>query len=314
MSTLPASSCVTLCGIQHFSLFNGKGIRTTIFFKGCPLRCVWCCNPESQESSCSVAFDRSSCIGIRQCGYCIPQCPYGAIYAVSPDQIGFARDLCCNCGKCVTACPSMAFFQIGEKLDPDEIMRRVLMDAEYIRADGGVTLSGGEPFMRPQAAATILRRCHEARLHTAVETCGFFDLDDRYVRMALKDTDILYYDIKQMDPAKHKQGTELDNARILHNLERIGKEFPTLKLVTRTEIIPNFNDTLADFFAIAQFVKTIASVSHHELLPCNTYCGEKYTQMGLPIPSALSGKVSLSFLQQCISAGESIGLHVTLLS
>lgn len=208
----------------------------------------------------------------------------------------------------------MALFRDGETLELEEIMRRVLVDAAYIRDDGGVTLSGGEPFMRPQAAAALLRRCHEERLHTAVETCGFFDMDDGHVRAALGDTDILYYALKHMDSTRHRQGTELDNTRILHNLERIGREFPDLPVVTRTALIPGFNDNITDFLAIARFAKSIPNVRHHELLPCNSYCGEKYAQMGLPVPYALSGKLDASILRECAVAGEAIGLRVDILS
>jgi pyruvate formate lyase activating enzyme len=227
--------------------------------------------------------------------------------------MGFARDLCQNCRLCTAVCPSKALFVDGETLDIEEIMRRVLLDADIIREGGGVTLSGGEPFMRPQAAAALLSRCHEIKLHTAVETCGFFDLDDNYLRTALGDTDVLYYDIKQMDCVKHKQGTDLDNERILHNLKRIGLEFPDLTVVTRTAIIPGFNDTVQDFLAIAHFVKSVKNVQRHEILNFNTYCSEKYIQMGLPVPISLSYKTNMNLIQECVKIGENVGLQVEVL-
>lgn len=305
---------VTICGIQHFSLFNGPGIRTTVFFKGCPLRCAWCCNPESQKQDLCVAFDKYACIGIQECGICMNQCPSNAIYTIPDANIGFARDICLHCGHCVNICPSNAFFMDGEIVEIDAIMQRISADIEYIREEGGITLSGGEPLMRPQVAAEILRRCHSKGLHTAIETSGFFDLDNAYVQSALQNTDILYYDIKHLDPIKHKQGTELDNTRILQNLQRIGREYTNLSIIVRTAIIPDFNDTVEEFLAIVRFVKSIHGVQSHEIIPFNTMCSDKYMQLGLPVPYVLQYKVDQVFLNQCVSIGEAEGVHVTILS
>ncbi len=304
---------ITLCGLQHFSLFNGPGLRTTVFFKGCPLRCAWCSNPESLEQQLSIAYDKHLCIGIENCGKCRTVCPSGAIYAISDDTIGLARDVCSQCRECVKVCPSKAFQLNGEVLEVEDIVEKIRVDSLYFGERGGVTLSGGEPFMRPKSVLALLALCKDEQWHVAVETCGFFDLDDSHVRKALRHVDVLYYDIKHMDSAKHKLGTGLGNSRILQNLIHLSQEFPQLNIVIRTAIIPEFNATLAEFSAIAQFVKTLPTVVALELLPCNLTCVEKYIQLGLPIPSAFLSKLDKNLLEQCVKVCENIALPVQVL-
>ncbi len=314
MLKLSTAMQITLCGLQHFSLFNGPGIRTTVFFKGCPLRCAWCSNPESLGHGLDIAYDKHFCIGMENCGNCHRACPNDAIYPISDDTIGLARDVCLHCGKCVDVCPSRAFHYSGEILEIEDVINKIRLDASYFGDSGGVTLSGGEPFMRPQSALALLVLCKEEQWHTAVETCGFFDLDDANVRQALRYVDLLYYDIKHMDSTKHKIGTGLGNSRILQNLERLSKEFPQLKIITRTAIIPEFNASLAEFSAIAQFVKSVPTVQGHELLPCNFTCSEKYIQLGLPVPSAFLSKLDKELLERCQEYCDSITLPVKILT
>ncbi len=305
---------LAVCGVQHFSLYNGPGIRTTVFFKGCPLRCAWCCNPETQRNEINILYDKYACIGIEKCGKCIDICPNKAIYKSFDQTIGFARDLCKNCFACTKICPSRAFKPDGDLLQLDEIVQRILVDADYIRENGGVTLSGGEPFMRPKAAAALLEICKEHELHTAVETCGFFDLDNTDLLKALKYTDILYYDIKHLDSAKHKQETSVDNVRITSNLQRLSREFPQVQIKVRTLIVPDFNDNIDDFRQIARFVKGLDSDISLEIMPCSTLCSEKYMQLGLPIPYAFMSRLERGFGEKCKQIAEELSLKIDILS
>ena len=308
----PASTpkpCV-ICGIQHFSLFNGPGLRTTVFFKGCPLRCAWCCNPESRSTAIGVSFDTERCIGPETCGLCIASCPKKAIYAVGSHSIGIARDVCRHCGLCTTVCPSEALFLNGKSCSVESILSEIQVDSAYIRSSGGVTLSGGEPFMRPRAAAELLEGAQQLGLHTVVETCGFFDLDDPYVRRGLQSTDILYYDLKHSDPVRHKQGTELENARILQNLTRIGQEFPNLPIVSRTTVVPGFNDSLGEMANLARIVSSIPTLLHHELSPCNTYCETKYEQLGIPCLYTFAGRPSVYKMREFANVFIEMGIDI----
>ena len=300
----------TICGIQHFSLHNGPGLRTAIFFKGCPLRCAWCCNPEAYSMQIGLSYDAERCIGLESCGLCLKTCPQQAIYSINNKSIGIARDLCTNCGACAGVCPSEALFMNGKSMSIEEILRHIGLDEAYIRNGGGITLSGGEPFMRPQGAAAILKAAQLRGLHTLVETCGFFDMDDPAVRQALQATDMLFYDIKHTDPIRHKQGTELENARILQNLSRIGKDYPSLKLVTRTPVVPGFNDTMAEMTNIARIVGSLSTVEWHELSACIPYCENKYAQLGIPCLYTFAGRPSPQKMRDFAEIFEQAGIKV----
>lgn len=301
----------TICGIQHFSLHNGPGVRSTVFFKGCPLRCAWCCNPESHSARPDLAYDAERCIGLDACGLCLAHCPLQAVYSVNGRGIGIARDICTNCGVCARGCPSGALFMDGQVMTVGKILQRLLLDEPYIRTGGGITLSGGEPFMRPHGAAAILRAARRRGLHTVVETCGFFDLDDPAAQQALHCTNMLYFDIKHTDPIRHKQGTEVENARILQNLFRIRKDYPSLKLITRTTVVPGFNDSPAEMTNIARIVSGVSPVEH-ELSVCHTYCESKYAQLGIPCLYTSAGRPSPQRMNEFANIFQLAGVSVRL--
>lgn len=270
----------SISGIQHFSPCPGYGLRTMVFFAGCPLRCRWCCNPESRINSPLLVCNTEKCIGPHRCRHCREACSRSAIY-INRNQISIARDMCDNCGDCVRRCPSGALFMSGKKMPLPEIMDNILKDKDFIMNGGGITLSGGEPMMHPLEVTALLRLSHEEHLHNAIETCGFFDLDAPHTIAALKETDLLFFDIKHSDSHIHRAFTGVDNSRILSNFKRIHEEFPHMEIVSRTLIIPGFNNTIGTMRDIARIIKKTGA-RFHVLEAYSPVCQDKYAQLGLP--------------------------------
>lgn len=269
----------TICGLQHFSPCAGYGLRTTVFFAGCPLRCPWCCNPEARLNSPVLVCNTERCIG-NACYRCLQECPQGAIY-ISRGLISIARDRCIGCGRCTETCPSNALFMSSRRIPMEAILKELLKDKAFIMNGGGVTLSGGEPLMHPDEAAALLSLVHREGLHTAIETCGFFDMDAPGTIATLKECDLLLFDIKHSDPQRHRQFTNVDNSRILSNYARVAQEFPEVELVGRTLIVPGFNDDETTLRNIARLTRK-NGLKKHLLAQFSSICRDKYAQIGLP--------------------------------
>jgi pyruvate formate lyase activating enzyme len=232
--------------IQRFSIHDGPGIRTTVFFKGCPLRCVWCQNPESHEKKPEIAFYAERCRG---CFTCREVCPDGAIIGDRERRVDRSR--CTVCGECVLHCPADSLRLVGMKWDVDSLIREILKDRDYfVDSGGGVTLSGGEPLMQPGFARLLLRRLREEKIHTAVETCGVFGLTE--MKTLLPYLNLIYYDLKHMDGKRHREHTGADNRHILENFMRISKVFKHLH--ARMPVIPGLNNDEKNIKATARFL------------------------------------------------------------
>ncbi len=222
----------TIFNIQRYSIHDGPGIRTTVFFKGCPLRCLWCQNPESQTFQQELFFNRDRCTG---CGRCLPACPEKAIEIVE-GRSRTLRTLCNVCGACAEVCPEEARVLMGKVVSAKEVFAEVDKDAVfYERSGGGVTLSGGEPLAQPEFAIEILSLCKNAGIHTAIETCGHAPWET--VERVLKVVDLVLYDLKHMDPVEHRKITGVSNALALENLKRVYRE-SHLALSIRIPVIP----------------------------------------------------------------------------
>lgn len=237
--------------IQTYSIHDGPGIRVTVFEKGCPLRCLWCANPESNLATPQLMTYVSKCTG---CGSCVPACPHGAIHVeVRGEKAREVTDrtLCVDCGACVSVCPAQAREIAGEKKTVREVLDKVLRDRLFMEASGGgMTVSGGECLMHPDFTEALLYAAKQEGLHTAVESCSFasravVDQVFRYVDLAL-------LDVKHMDSAKHEEYTGVPNEQILENIKHVYHDLK-VPVIVRVPTIPGYNDSDENIAATAKF-------------------------------------------------------------
>lgn len=235
--------------IQTYCIHDGPGIRTTVFVKGCPLRCIWCQNPESQERTPEMMFFEHRCVG---CGHCLTACPQGAIRL----EGGIAvtdRSLCGKKTSCVQACPRKAHELVGKEMSAGEVFEQVRKDRPfYDQSGGGVTLSGGEPLFYPEFAESLFSRCRAQGIHTAIETCACADI--QAIDRVFPNLRLAMIDIKHMDPEEHRRLTGVSNNMILRNIKYIVRHFP-LSLIVRIPIVPGCNDTEENVRRTAQFLQ-----------------------------------------------------------
>lgn len=245
------SAVGTVFNIQHYSIHDGPGIRTNVFVQGCPLRCIWCANPESQSPSPQLMYLRDKCVG---CGACMKSCPHGAI-ALDSNRLGKVitdRDLCVACGSCVEVCPVDARSISGEEKTARQVFEEVSEDALFYGEDGGVTVTGGEPLAHGEFTRELLQLSKEAGFSTAIETCGFVSWET--MRVALEYVDYVLYDIKQMSSDLHEKYTGVPNEQILSNLVKISNE-TNCTIFIRCPVIPPCNSLPEEMTAIARFLQ-----------------------------------------------------------
>ena len=271
--------------IKHFAVHDGDGIRTTVFFKGCPLKCVWCHNPEGIGYKPQLAYYENKCIG---CMECESACRYGAH---SSDGFHvFDREKCIGCGSCESVCLGDALKFYGKSVTVEKLLPKLLEDkAFYDNSGGGVTLSGGECLMQADFCEELLKALKEKGIHTAVDTCGF--VSRTVLDRVMPYTDIFLYDLKAFDEETHIRCTGQSNALILENLRYLdscGK-----KCEIRIPYVPGYNDDQME--KLAAFVKTLKNVTKVKVLAYHNYAGSKYESLGmentLPITLPTAGQV-----------------------
>ncbi len=268
--------CGNVFNIQKYSVHDGPGIRTIAFLKGCPLKCRWCSNPESQESRPELAFNENRCLTVSKCKHCINACERGAITRRDDDKIVINRSLCEGCSMpCSKACPANSLIVYGEHRSVDSVLNVVEQDsAFYTRSGGGMTLSGGEPLMQGDFATALLREARKRRLKTAIETCGVAPWSS--FEKAAPHLSSVLFDIKHMDSQRHIEFTGASNERVLDNFTKLVENYPNTPILARTPIIPGFNDSVEAVTAIANFLKPFTHV-RYEMLPYHRLGTQKYT-------------------------------------
>lgn len=266
--------------IQHFSTHDGPGMRTTVFLKGCTLRCKWCSNPESIQPKPELAYNLRKCIGKDQCGFCLKECPEFAIFNVDSDtKVRVNWDLCTNCGKCVPVCPPQALYLFGQEMTVDQVLDEVEQDSSFYReSGGGITLSGGECQLQADFAAALLAGAHQRGINTAIETA--FNVPWSHVEKVLPHVDTVLHDIKLTLPERHRKWTGVDNTRIRENLKRAYETFPDKTFIARTPLIPGVNDDEEHIRATLEFIKPHKNVVDYELLPYMRFGESKYGFLG----------------------------------
>jgi pyruvate formate lyase activating enzyme len=292
-----------VANIQRFSLHDGPGIRTTVFLKGCPLKCLWCHNPENQSSAREVVVGESRCV---QCGQCLQACPSrcaDAHLAGSRSAVASCR----LCGACVETCSAGARRMVGRRMTVAEVIEEIRRDAIfYDDSQGGVTFSGGEPLAQPEFLAALLVACAREGIHTALDTCGFA-AKEQLLAVAAK-ADLLLYDLKILDDTKHIQFTGASNAVILDNLNSLGRIHDNIWL--RIPVIPGFNDAEEDLDAMQRFAASLPAVRQINLLPYHKTARHKFQQLGRPYELADVLPPSSHFMQHTAERFRAIGRTV----
>jgi len=278
--------CALVTNIQKYTIHDGPGIRTEIFFKGCPLSCLWCSNPEAISPKQQLGIYPAKCLGLEKCGLCVKACPRselihhneeGGISSIDMD------DSCADCLKCADACPGRAIKLWGEKMTIDELMKVIREDLSfYRRSGGGVTFSGGEVMMQWEFITELAKKCKSENINVCIESALHFASDK--VEQVMSLADLVITDVKHMDSEVHKSFSGRGNEQVLENIRLLGKMGK--KVVVRTPVVIGYNATEENMRATAEFLKEALGTNlvAWQLLPYRKMGTEKYASLNIPYP------------------------------
>ena len=260
--------------IQRFAIHDGPGIRTLVYMKGCPLKCLWCSSPQTQKFSTDLLYIKTNCKNSLRC---VDVCPEKAITFSDKEEIEINKKLCNSCGQCVDACPNKALKLVGELRTVEELFQDVMKDSNfYRRSGGGVTIGGGEPTMQHKFVTALLKKCKETYVHTAMETCGYVKWE--FLEEILEHIDLLYIDIKHMDSNIHKEITGVPNEIILENARKASEMRP---IIIRIPLIPGLNDSEENLLKTGKFAAELGeNLLRIDLLPYHKFGTGTYEQLG----------------------------------
>jgi len=260
--------------IKRYSIHDGEGIRTTVFFKGCPLRCLWCHNPESQRPHQEIMYYENRCI---RCLTCKAVCKENAVEFIE-NKIEINTKKCTMCGKCWQNCPTNALEVVGRFYDVEELTEELLKDRVFFEDGGGITISGGEPFMQYEFLLALLKKLKQERVNIAIDTTGY--TETKKLLSTIEFCDTYLYDLKVMDSKKHKRYTGVNNELILKNLEELDKNGG--KTDIRIPIIPTINDDKENIKGTIEFLKKLKNIKSISLLPYHSMMVDKYKRLKMP--------------------------------
>lgn len=290
--------------IQRYSVQDGPGLRTTVFMKGCPLRCQWCQNPESLKPYPELMTRDTKCLLL---GKCVAACPVGALTLEKQKSRKISRARCNLCFQCVAACPAKALSKVGEYMTVEEVMTEIERDELFYRkSGGGITISGGEPLLQWQFVSRLLVACQQRHLHTALDTCGYAPWP--ILKKVLEHVDLVLYDIKHMDPKPHREATGKSNRLIINNVRMMPAQ---TNVWLRIPLIPGFNDAEENLAKLSRLGREIGA-EKVSILPYHKLAEEKYKQIGKQYTMAGIEPPSQEHLQQIQKFIESFGLPVTI--
>lgn len=274
-----------ITNIQKFTIHDGPGIRTEVFFKGCPLKCLWCSNPETIKKKPEVAVTPDDCIGIDVCGLCLKACSANALVAAGNKIVAIDRERCAGCLSCGAACPNNALKTQGKYMTIGEVMEVIRQDRSlYQRSGGGVTLSGGDCLLQPDFVEKLLAECQRAGIHTCVESQ--LSCKTEVLEQILPHTDMMITDLKHMDAAIHRKLTGVSNKQILINIRYLATKH--VPLVIRIPVVKGYNDEAENLSKTAQFLRLEvgSALKQLQLLPYRPLGIEKYRSLGMEYPLA----------------------------
>ncbi len=290
--------------IKRYSIHDGPGLRTTVFFKGCPLKCLWCHNPESQKSTKEIMYHAEECIF---CLTCKSVCTKSAI-GVEKNHIKIDSKTCDLCGECTANCPTNALEMVGKFYEPEELKDEVLKDRDFFGNDGGITISGGEPLMQFDFLMRLLALLKKEQVNIALDTTGFTDTDK--ILSTLPYVDIYLYDIKHMDSKIHKKYTGVENDKILSNLIELDRNGARISI--RFPLIPSINDDEENIKKTAQFVSKLNNIESVDILPYHSMMEDKYRKLEKPFLLKHIGKPTKKRIEYVKKQFEQFGLKVNI--